>query len=115
MAPGNANVNMYSSLDKTLCVWTAEKSRTSIYYLRPQSGAASVEWFTFLSQALGRARTRTLQVNVPDLSVSLRLDDPFKTLESSKLLEEAAEGNDEALAKAVSDEKGAAGAIVGAS
>ncbi|KAK3721758.1 hypothetical protein LTR37_002923 [Vermiconidia calcicola] len=111
-SPNKANVNMFSSLDKMLCIWTMEKGRTYIYYLRPQSGAASVEWYTFLSSVLGRDRARTLQVNVPDLSVSLRLEDPFKTLESSKLLAEAAEGDEDALAKAVSDEQGAAGAIV---
>ena len=107
-----ANVNMFSSLDKTLCIWMKDKGRTYIYYLRPESGAASVEWFTFLSSVLGRKRAETLQVNVPDMSVSLRLDDPFKALKTSQLLADAAEGNDDALAKAVSDERGAAGAIV---
>lgn len=107
-----ANVNMYSSLDKTLCIWTVEKGRTHIYYLRTQSSAASVEWFTFLRGVLGYSRARTLQVNVPDLSVTLRLEDPFKTLESSKILEDAAGGDDEALAKAITDERHAAGAIV---
>ena len=112
LSQSGANVNMFSSLDKTLCIWTTDKGRTYIYYLRPQSGAVSVEWYTVLRAILGYGRARTLQVNVPDLSVSLRLDDPFKALEASKLLEEAAEGDDDALAKAVSDEKGAAGAIV---
>ena len=112
LSPTGAKVNMFSSLDKTLCVWTTRNARTYIYYLRPQSGAASVEWYTFLRSILGWERARTLQVNVPDLSVSLRLDDPFRALEASKTLAEAAEGNDDALAKAVSDEKGAAGGIV---
>jgi len=107
-----ANVNMFSSLDKTLCLWSAEKNKTQIYYLRPQSGASSVDWWTFLRGVLGYGRARTLQVNVPDLSVTLRLDDPFKTLDSSKILEDAAGGDDEALMRAVTDEKRAAGAIV---
>lgn len=109
---GGGNVNLFSSLDKSLCIWTVDKGRTYIYYLTPQSGATSVEWYTFLRAVLGYGRARTLQVNVPDLSVTLRLDDPFKSLEASKLLEDAAEGNEDALAKAVSDESGAAGAIV---
>ena len=112
LSPSRANVNMFSSLDKTLCIWTQERKETYIYYLRPQSGASSVEWLTFLNQVIGRGRAQTLQVNVPDLSVTLRLDDPFKTSEASGLLARAAEGDDDALAKAVSDEKGAAGAIV---
>lgn len=112
MSPAKANVNMFSSLDKTLCIWTAERRQTYIYYLRPRSGATSVEWLTLLSSVVGKGRARTLQVNVPDLSVCLRLDDPFKTLEASDILAKAAEGDDDALATIVSDEKGAAGAIV---
>lgn len=107
-----AKVNMYSSLDKTLCIWTTAKNHTRIYYLRAQSGAASVEWYTFLRSVLGLARPKTLQVSVPDLNVHLRLENPFESLESSELLARAAEGDDEALAKAMSDEKGAAGAVV---
>lgn len=110
--PHNAKINMFSSLDKTLCVWTQEKNGTYIYYLRPQSGASSVEWYTFLRGVVGLGRPRTLQINVPDMNITLRLDDPFRTLEASKALEDAAEGNEEALAKAATDEQGAAGAIV---
>jgi len=112
LSPRRCKVNLFSSLDKTLCVWTLEGSRTRIYYLRPQSGATSVEWLTFLRGILGAKRAQTLQVNVPDLSVTLRLDDPFRILETSRLLAEAAEGDDSALARAISEEKGAAGAIV---
>lgn len=112
LSPRRAWVNLYSSLDKTLCVWTLEGSRTTIYYLRPQSGATSVEWYTFLQSALGSKRANTLQVNVPDLNVSLRLDNPFSTIEHERTLANAAEGDDEALAQAVNDEKGAAGMIV---
>lgn len=109
---GSGKVNMFSSLDKTLCIWTTELGKTRIYYLRPPSGATSVEWFTFLQTILGRKRAQMLQVNVPDLNVSLKLDDPFKALASSKTLNEAAEGNEDALLQAMSEERGAAGAIV---
>nr|POE85422.1 meiotically up-regulated gene 56 protein [Quercus suber] len=112
LSPTRARVNLYSSLDKTLCIWTLEHSRTTIYYLRPQSGAASVEWYTFLRTTLGWKRAQTLQVSVPDLSVTLRLDDPFKEAQTSQLLSDAADGDENALAQVVSDEKGAAGAIV---
>ncbi|EMC96356.1 hypothetical protein BAUCODRAFT_147983 [Baudoinia panamericana UAMH 10762] len=112
LSPRRAHVDLYSSLDKTLCVWTTKNARTTIYYLRPQSSAASVEWYTFLRGILGWKRAQTLQVNVPDLSVCLRLDDPFGIVESSKLLSEAAEGDDTALLRAVNQEQGAAGAII---
>ncbi|TKA30029.1 hypothetical protein B0A50_02748 [Salinomyces thailandicus] len=112
LSPKRARVNLFSSLDKTLTVWTTMNSRTTIYYLRPQTGATSVEWFTFLRNALGAKRAQTLQINVPDLSVSLRLDDPFRALEASRTLAEAAEGDDDALTRAFNEERGAAGAIV---
>ncbi|CZT19767.1 related to PH domain protein [Ramularia collo-cygni] len=108
----SSKVNMYSSLDKTLCVWTTVSGRTTIYYLRAQSTATAVEWYTFLRGLLGDERPDTLQINVPDLNVSLRLDDPFGQVEAAKTLDKAAAGDDDALARAISDESGAAGAIV---
>lgn len=107
-----SKINMYSSLDKTLCVWTTANARTTIYFLRAQSTASAVEWYTFLRGVLGLGRPDTLQVIVPDLNVTLRLDDPFGQAEAAKTLNKAAEGDDEALAKAMSDERGAAEAIV---
>ncbi|KAI7466456.1 hypothetical protein KC364_g7896 [Hortaea werneckii] len=112
LSPKRTRVNLFSSLDKTLCIWKTENARTTIYYLRPQSGATSVEWYTFLRSALGWKRAQVLEIKVPDLSVSLRLDDPFRAVEISRTLAEAAEGDDDALAKAYTEERGAAGAIV---
>ncbi|KAI5358277.1 putative sporulation-specific protein [Septoria linicola] len=111
---GNSKVrvNLYSSLDKTLCLWTTQGARTTIYYLRAASGATAVEWYTFLRGVLGHKRAESLQVNIPDLSVSLRLDDPFRALEASQTLADAADGDEDALLKAYNEEKGAAGAIV---
>ena len=70
-------INLFSSLDKTLVIWVPWKQGRAIYILRPRSSASSVEWYTFLRGVLGRKRPQILQVNVPDLSVSLQLDDPF--------------------------------------
>lgn len=107
-----SKINMYSSLDKTLCLWTTANARTTIYYLRAQSTAVAVEWYTFLRGILGLKRLETLNVIVPDLNVTLRLDDPFGKVEAAELLSKAAAGDDDALAKAVRHEQGAAGAIV---
>ncbi|SMQ54614.1 unnamed protein product [Zymoseptoria tritici ST99CH_1A5] len=107
-----SHINLYSALDKTLCLWSTKDGRTTIYYLRAQSTATALDWYTFLRGVLGYQRADTLQVNIPDLSVNLRLDDPFRVSEKSQTLADAADGNDEALAKALTDEKGAAGAIV---
>ncbi|KAL1650079.1 hypothetical protein SLS58_001457 [Diplodia intermedia] len=48
------------------------------------------------------------RVNVPGLDVSLRLENPFQELESSKEIQEAAKGNAEAMVKAVQQEQAVA-------
>lgn len=78
--PRTTHVNLYSSLDKTVVVWHPYRKGTRILIMRPSSTAHSVEWYTFLRDAMGWHRPQTLQVNVPDLDVSLRLDKPFDSL-----------------------------------
>ncbi|KAM0712288.1 hypothetical protein Q7P37_011382 [Cladosporium fusiforme] len=110
----HARVSLFSTLDKTLCVWSTQNSRTTIYYLRATTTSTSVEWFTFLTSILGWKRAQTLTVHVPDLSVSLRLDDPFEALENAQL-EAASQDNNSSksqLDQSLTDESGAAGAIV---
>ena len=71
-------VNLYSSLDKTLVLWLPHKRGTIIYILRPRCASASVEWYTFLRAALGEPPCRSLQISVPDLSLTIALDNPFE-------------------------------------
>jgi hypothetical protein len=109
----HARVSLFSTLDKTLCVWAKEGSRTTIYYFRATTASTAVEWFTFLTSIMGWKRAETLTVNVPDLNVSLRLDDPFEAIENAQA--QAAEhktyGTDDC-ARLLTDEAGAAGMIV---
>lgn len=105
-------INLYSSLDKTLVIWVPWRQGKAIYILRPRSAASSVEWYTFIRGALGRKRSPTLQVNVPDLSVSLQLDDPFGHLESSEDAVQASKGDQAALARTMEAERAVAGDIV---
>ncbi|KAI5779234.1 Pleckstrin homology domain-containing protein [Geopyxis carbonaria] len=79
--PKTTKVNVYSSLDKTLVVWLPFKNATLIYIMRPRCSSASVEWYTFLSTSLGERRLQSLQIAVPDLSLTLRIDNPFERLE----------------------------------
>lgn len=51
--------------------------------LRPRTISDGVEWFTFLRTILGVVRPTELLVSVPDLGINLRLEDPFKDLEST--------------------------------
>ena len=77
-------LNMYSSLDKTIVIWIPWKTGTRTYLLRPQSSASAVEWYTFLRSTLGWKRSEVLQVNVPDLDITLQLDNPFEELENTR-------------------------------
>ena len=107
------HVNLYSSLDKTVVLWHPYKKGTRILIMRPRSIADSVEWYTFLRDALGWKRPTTLQINVPDLDVTLRLDRPFEELHTATT-GHASETDDEItlLAKAQEAEQAVAGRII---
>ena len=83
-----------------------------ICFLRPHSSASAVEWYTFLRGVLGWNRARSLLINIPDLSVSLRLDNPFEALESSEALQQAAEGDEAAIAQTMQAERAVASKII---
>ncbi|RDI81068.1 hypothetical protein Vi05172_g8980 [Venturia inaequalis] len=83
LGKGHARVNLYSSLDKTVVLWVPDKRGTKIGYLRPRTISQGVEWFTFLRGILGVVRPTELIVSVPDLSVNLRLEDPFQYLDQT--------------------------------
>lgn len=106
-------VNLYSSLDKTVVIWVPWKKGTMIYILRPRSAASSVEWYTFLHTVLGWQRSSTLQINVPDLNVSLRLYDPFQQLEASRDAVQEGEGDDAAIVRTMTAEKAVASNLMG--
>lgn len=109
LLPKTTHVNLYSSLDKTLVLWHPYKKGTRILLMRPSSTAHSVEWYTFLRDALGWHRPATLQVNVPDLDVSLHLDRPFQELATAGL---EAVDEESAINKTVEAEKAVAGKII---
>ena len=108
----SARVNLYSSLDKTVVIWIPWKSGTRIYILRPRSATSSVEWYTFLRTLLGSNRTTILQVNVPDLGVSLQLKNPFEQLEASHNDASVGKATDAEITKTMEAEKVIANNIV---
>lgn len=107
--PATTHVNLYSSLDKTVVIWHSYRKGTRIVIMRPRSTAHSVEWYTFLRDALGWKRPSSLQVQVPDLHVTLRLDQPFEGLEAAGL---DATDDETALARALEAEQAVAGKII---
>ncbi|KAG9675115.1 hypothetical protein KCU99_g3283, partial [Aureobasidium melanogenum] len=110
--PKTVKVNLYSSLDKTLVLWQAKGPQTLICFLRPQSTPNAVEWYTFLRGVLGLPRPRTLLINIPDLKVGLRLDNPFEELESSETLQKAADGDEAAIMKTMQAERAIASKLI---
>jgi hypothetical protein len=79
-----AKVNLYSSLDKSLAVWLPVSRGTRIFILQARTASNAVEWYTFIRNILGWRRGSEVQINVPDLSISLRIRDPFHSLEASQ-------------------------------
>lgn len=109
LIPKSTRVNLYSSLDKTLVIWVPWKGGTRIYILRTRSAANAVEWYTFLRSSLGWKRPSDLQVHVPDLNVTLQLEDPFGELEATIA---AAEMDEAAVVKSLDVERAAANIII---
>ena len=108
-----ARCNLFSSLDKTFVVWAPNEGHgTRIFVLKAHSAAASVEWFTFLRSLLGWHRALELQVNIPDLDLSLHLDNPFAHLEKPADLDEEADADREAFLQSFADERSVATTIV---
>ncbi|KAA8895533.1 Pleckstrin homology domain-containing protein [Sphaerosporella brunnea] len=75
--PKSTKANLYSSLDKTLVVWLPYRRGTLIYIMRPRCASTSVEWYSFLRAALGEPRCKSLQVAVPDLTLTITIPNPF--------------------------------------
>jgi hypothetical protein len=110
--PTKLRVNLYSSLDKTLVLWQAKGLQTVICFLRPRSTPNAVEWYTFLRGVLGLHRPCTLHINIPDLNLGLRLENPFEELETSETLQKAAEGDETAIVKTMQAERAIASKII---
>jgi hypothetical protein len=108
-----SHVNLYSSLDKTVALWTPDKRGTTIFILRPRSMANSAEWYTFLRHILGWHRPSEIQVNVPEFNVGLRISNPFRELEALHDVEQEQETiNEEELKRATDEEQLAARKII---
>ena len=105
-------VNLYSSLDKSMVIWVPHKKGYVFYILQSQSSASSMEWYTFFRLVLGWNRAKALQVNVPDLSVNLRLENPFAQLESVRDVALIGDNDDEAVIRTMKEEQVAAANLI---
>lgn len=79
LVPKSTRVNLFSPLDKSVVVWHPYRKGCRIIVMKPESTAHSIEWYTFLRDTLGWRRPDTLEIFVPDLDVSLRIEKPFES------------------------------------
>lgn len=82
--PKTTRANMYSSLDKTLVIWHPHKRGSLIYIMRPRCSSSSVVWYTFLKTALGEPPCKSLQISVPDLTLTILIENPFERPEQTE-------------------------------
>ncbi|CAI6331061.1 unnamed protein product [Periconia digitata] len=109
-----SRVNLYSSLDKSVVVWMPSSRGTRIFIMQGRTSSNAVEWYTFLRNIMGWRRSSQLQVQVPDMSVSLNIADPFKSLEESQMeAQEASDSdNEEAIIKTMQEEQAVAERLI---
>lgn len=112
LAQKTTHVNLYSSLDKTLVLWMPRKVGTMMFILRTRSAASAVEWYTFIRHSLGWQRPTDLQVNVPDLSVTLQLENPFGKLEASMKAAQLGKVDDTTITRTEEAEKAIASTVI---
>lgn len=82
--------------------------------MQARTASNAVEWYTFLRNTMGWRRTPELQINIPDLSVSLRISDPFRKLEVSQSEAQNVGGADatEAILRTMQEEQAVAESLV---
>lgn len=82
--------------------------------MQARTATNAVEWYTFLRNTMGINRTPELQINIPDLGVSLRITDPFKKLERAQIEAQSAEGDDteDAIIRTMQEEQAVAESLI---
>ena len=81
---------------------------TLIFIMQARTASNAVEWYTFLRNILGWLRASELQVNIPDMSLSVRIVNPFEKLEASQNAVHKAANTEEALLRTMQEEQAVA-------
>ena len=105
-------VNLYSSLDKSIVVSMPGPRGTLIFIMQARTASNAVEWYTFLRNVLGWRRASELQISIPDMSLSVRIANPFRKLEDSQNQVHDAEDTEEAILKTMREEQAVAQALI---
>ncbi|CAO2653453.1 Nn.00g028640.m01.CDS01 [Neocucurbitaria sp. VM-36] len=107
-----SKVNLYSSLDKSIVVSAPGSRHTLIFIMQARTASNAVEWYTFLRNLLGWRRASELSINIPDMSLSVRIDNPFEKLEASQNEVQQAEDTEEAMLKTMQEEQAVANELI---
>lgn len=108
----HSKLNMYSSLDKSLVLWMSSIQGTEIFILQCRATSSSVEWLTFMKGMLGQGRPDELLINVPEVRVNLRVQDPFESLKIKDSQEHADDDPLEILSNSIANEETIAQSII---
>ncbi|KAF1930182.1 meiotically up-regulated gene 56 protein [Didymella exigua CBS 183.55] len=107
-----SKLNLYSSLDKSIVVSTPGSRGTLIFIMQSRTASNAVEWYTFLRNVLGWRRASELHINIPDMSLSVRVANPFEKLEASQSRVQDADDTEEAILKTMQEEQAVAQALI---
>ncbi|KAL5116138.1 hypothetical protein ACEQ8H_005914 [Pleosporales sp. CAS-2024a] len=107
-----SKVNLYSSLDKSMVISTPEKRGKLIFIMQARTASNAVEWYTFIRHIVGWRRASELQINIPDMSLSVRIANPFAKLEESQTQMQQAEDIEQAMLKTMQEEQTVASELV---
>lgn len=80
--------------------------------MQARTASNAVEWYTFLRNILGWQRASEIQINIPDMSISVRIANPFDKLEASQNEVHHADDIEEALLKTMKEEQAIAGELI---
>ncbi|KAL6704941.1 hypothetical protein ACN47E_007486 [Coniothyrium glycines] len=106
-----SKVNLYSALDKSIVV-TSPGRETLIFIMQARTATNAVEWYTFLRNLLGWRRASELQISIPDMSLSVRIANPFEKLEATQNEVQEADDVEEALLKTMKEEQAVAAELI---
>jgi hypothetical protein len=80
--------------------------------MQARTASNAVEWYTFLRNVLGWRRAADLQINIPDMGLSVRIANPFEKLEASQNEVHEADNTEEAMLKTMQEEQAVASDLV---
>jgi len=85
---------------------------TLIFIMQARTASNAVEWYTFLRNVLGWHRSSELQISIPDMSLSIRIANPFEKLETSQNKVHNAENTEDALLRTMQEEQAVAQELI---